>query len=729
MAGKDVSKAAKATPSASIKRKANGGEASPGAKKVIVKGKDSKGDTKDKKRPASADGGKGKGSDDKSKDKGKGGDFKKRKSSDDGAGSKGKGKPFGNNSSSSGKAGSKAFEKLDPVAKRQKIQQDRKESKPNYNLLDEMKKVWNAVREKSTPDATRNAAVNRMAERVRGHAVAIAMKHDGSRIIQFILQYTSGKEFKGMFEELSSGILQMSTSPYGHFVVLKMLPRCEGEVAQKKMAASLRGKFSSLATSSFGAQVAETMLQTFPVDATKALKSELYISKAATAATAMSFDQALPTLQAALDATPTEKRALVMEGVHKLLLKMLEKDNMLEFSYVHHLLFEFVSAASAIGGSVSEEQLTGLMETLSSDLRRFITTRQGAFAACILIAHASSKDRKKMIKGLKGNVLESLLHESGHLAIVRLVELTDDTVTIQKELLKEILEAPKEQKFSAGGVEIDQQHPLKLIATSRHGSKLLLRLLAPLKSDHLQKDEIEIFEQVSKTSKKDPSLRRQEHLRYLQSELLSVCSASYNELITCNNGSRVLSEVTKVFNSTEMNALLGPALLSAMDTASKAWTETKNPKVLAQSIPVFIRDIFDFEAKRANGDEIDDQFWNEKANKSGADAAAAATTSTSRAKPKRGRSGSDASTSDPAPASSPSSSVQSSLCAHLEQTSYDWAVWAIYNPALSLLGRMVQVPAVNRVLKKQLKAKSVAAALSERAKGNKAAQQVLASIK
>ena len=47
--------------------------------------------------------------------------------------------------------------------------------------------------------------------------------------------------------------------------------------------------------------------------------------------------------------------------------------------------------------------------------------------------------------------MESLLHDSAFLVILRLVDVTDDTVTVQKSLLDEVKSTQPDVKYTATG--------------------------------------------------------------------------------------------------------------------------------------------------------------------------------------------------------------------------------------------------------------------------------------
>jgi len=96
--------------------------------------------------------------------------------------------------------------------------------------------------------------------------------------------------------------------------------------------------------------------------------------------------------------------------------------------------------------------------------------------------------------------------------------------------------------------------PLVSVATHRFGRKLLMRLLSPA-TRHLEPDEEALFGD-SATSKKDPSVRRKEHVAYLRSAMLNVFTKYAALLLRDVNGCKVLELVVCAFYT--------PALLGAV---------------------------------------------------------------------------------------------------------------------------------------------------------------------
>jgi pumilio family protein 6 len=62
-------------------------------------------------------------------------------------------------------------------------------------------------------------------------------------------------------------------------------------------------------------------------------------------------------------------------------------------------------------------------------------TWDGARVAAQAIAHGTAKDRKIMLKSMKGYVTKACNEEYGQLVILRILDLLDDTTLVNKLIL------------------------------------------------------------------------------------------------------------------------------------------------------------------------------------------------------------------------------------------------------------------------------------------------------
>jgi pumilio family protein 6 len=62
-------------------------------------------------------------------------------------------------------------------------------------------------------------------------------------------------------------------------------------------------------------------------------------------------------------------------------------------------------------------------------------TKDGAQATMLMLAHAGPKERKLMIRSFKPYVIKICKEEFGHMVLLRLFDVVDDTVLVRKAIL------------------------------------------------------------------------------------------------------------------------------------------------------------------------------------------------------------------------------------------------------------------------------------------------------
>lgn len=89
--------------------------------------------------------------------------------------------------------------------------------------MEGLKSSWNTIRMKSTSASVREKLVLQMASKMEGQVLQVTLRHDASRIVESILQYGTEKQREKILTELTSKLVEISKTPYGHFVVLKVI--------------------------------------------------------------------------------------------------------------------------------------------------------------------------------------------------------------------------------------------------------------------------------------------------------------------------------------------------------------------------------------------------------------------------------------------------------------------------------------------------------------------------
>jgi len=388
---------------------------------------------------------------------------------------------------------------------------------------------------------------------------------------------------------------------------------------------------TKLAVHSVGSRVLELLFASFHPKSTAPLKLELYGPQFALFASAIppSEDKkgsggsntapTLPTLATFIANNP-DKLEPTLTYLHTLLQKGLDK-SLTGFAYFHSLLLDYTSIATP------NDIRSFLAPALAEHSLHLLSTRAGTKVVCECCAYGSVKDRKRMIKCLKGYTRSSLLHRDAYLAILRMCDMMDDTVLVNKMLLAELHKNSDLEKAKGGAVADDDDKdekptsPILDLVLSDTGSKLFLLLLVPKEEQQLDNDdestaaatprwqkyfdpyELSVLhrnpvisengDDAVPTSKKADETRRQELLVYMKDLLIDVCTNHAEELMRSKPGSRVLMEVCDNFP--------GEELFSAIVEAC-AESDSDEPMVEDAVGHLALKHIFLSEAKK----EVDD---------------------------------------------------------------------------------------------------------------------------
>lgn len=260
------------------------------------------------------------------------------------------------------------------------------------------------------------------------------------------------------------------------------------------------------------------------------------------------------------------------------LIEKFHKKGLFEFQYIHQLTYEYTQELINLyheycvdstttkeltteeRAEKSKKVLTLIdehVQLISDYVTKLLTTKPGCKVICMIVAFSTAKDRKKIIKAIKGHYLESILHPTAYLGVLRVIDVVDDTVNVQKTIFDEWKNTSKEIKYKANG-EVDKIIEPAWIQIMKHpsGHKLLLRLLAPASDKHvamtsahgLEPDDAAFFMTLhSMHSKKAYEQRRLEHILYIQDAVTYLANEYVEELTRHRYGSRVLKAIIMTY--------------------------------------------------------------------------------------------------------------------------------------------------------------------------------------
>jgi pumilio family protein 6 len=457
------------------------------------------------------------------------------------------------------------------------LKQQRQSGRKHADVVVEAKGIWNLLRLKTNTKKQNRDLMDDLMPMITGKANQIALQHDASRVVQAAIQFGTPEERKLILTELCKDVgnlVELSKSQYAHFCVLKAVKYCHTDPACVKLfCKAFKGHMAKMATHAVASRVVESLFTNIPAKQTVILKQEFYGPHFSLfAADVTAEDASVPTLESNLKSAPTKKE-VTLDFVRHLVNKGIEK-NLFGLTYFQKLFAEYCSAASPV-------EVRALAATAADHAIHLLSTRAGTEVVAALTAYGTAKDRKRILKSLKGYARSGLLHHDAYLAIIRLVQLTDDTVSVQKNLLNELLTAASDDKKK-------DESPLLEIALSDTGAKLLFMLLIADKETRYKCfDPYEhsvlfpnptIMEdgQEVPTSRKDHELRRKELIKFLREPLIELCSKHTDQLLRSQSGSVLIREVYHAYHS--------ESLVSAMVDISQSALENdgaKDSKVLS----------------------------------------------------------------------------------------------------------------------------------------------------
>ena len=388
---------------------------------------------------------------------------------------------------------------------------------------------------------------------------------------------------------------------------------------------------TKLAVHSVGSRVVELLFATFSSKSVAPLKLELYGPQYALFASAIPTETkhaksnapALPTLATFITDNP-DKREPTVTHLQSIIQKGLDK-SLTGFSYFHSLLNDYVSIASP------NDIRDFLTPAIAEHSLHLISTRAGTKVVCECAAYGTVKERKKILKCFKGYARSSLLHRDAYMAILRLIDVMDDTVLINKMLLAELHQNPDDKKTDDGDNDDESEDPSPIIdlVLSETGSKLFLLLLIP-KDEMTSSDdgkrsnrwlksfdpyEIEVLhrnpcvienEESVPTSKKEEETRRSELLVYIKELLVDACTKHTEELMRSKTGSKVLLEVCEQFPSEMLFHAVVEACAKSLELKDSDDASTKYLTILEDPIGHLTLKHFFLAESKKDADDNDD---------------------------------------------------------------------------------------------------------------------------
>ncbi|KAG8658874.1 hypothetical protein MANES_03G200000v8 [Manihot esculenta] len=398
-------------------------------------------------------------------------------------------------------------EKHEPQTKRERrlhakelAEARKKKRKRHYTLEQELASLWEKMRQRNIAKEERSKLISEALQKMKGKIPEIASSHVSSRVLQTCVKYCSQTERDSVFEELKPHFLNFACNTYAVHLVNKMLDNASKKQLSEFIL-NLHGHVASLLRHMVGSVVIEHAYQLANATQKQELLMELYSTELQ-----LFKDLTLMKESRLLDviAKLNLQKGSVLRHMTAVVQPILEK-GIVDHSIIHRVLIEYFSIVDKSSAAEVIQQLSGPL------LVRMIHTKDGSRIGMLCIKHGSAKERKKIVKGMKGHMGKIAYDQYGSTVLAYIVSTVDDTTLVTKTVIREL------------------QPILKELALDKNGRRPLLQLLHPNCSRYFSPDEMAAFNLTI------PSLNAK--------KLIDVCIENAGELLRSNFGKHVLYEV------------------------------------------------------------------------------------------------------------------------------------------------------------------------------------------
>ncbi|GMM36843.1 Puf6 protein [Saccharomycopsis crataegensis] len=396
-------------------------------------------------------------------------------------------------------------------AEQKKLLKERKLKRNAGVEIAQIKAIWEKLRVKTPPipKKIRDKLCSEIWTLSKSCIKDLVLKHDASRVVQTLVKYSDKTVRHEVVLELKDHYFDLARSSYGKYLLIKLLHYGTKE-SREIIIDELHGKLRKLLRHREGAYVVEDLFVLYSTS-----KQRQQMIREFWGARYALFKDSVKDGQTILDVVKDneESRSLIASNLNQTITAAVEKGST-GFQLLHAVMKEYIQVAS-------DKDMNEFVELLADQVAELVHTPDGCEVACVVIAKASAKQRKAIIKSLKPHAKAMITNEHGNLVLLTLFLTVDDTKLVHK---------------SFGSAEFDAEQMAEL-SVDKFARRPFLYLLCGLDgkyfNPHVMKSLNRYTEMSSATSKKPQESRK--------SELLSKFAPLFYEAIAKYNG-KVFSE-------------------------------------------------------------------------------------------------------------------------------------------------------------------------------------------
>ncbi|ODV64913.1 Puf family RNA-binding protein [Hyphopichia burtonii NRRL Y-1933] len=421
-------------------------------------------------------------------------------------------------------------------AEQRKLLADRKLKRKSGNEVQQIKSLWEKLRVKkpAPPKVVRDKLSNEIWELAKDVILDLVMKHDASRVVQTLVKFSSREKREIITKELKGNFYQLATSSYGKYLLVKLLHYGSKE-SRALIVDELHGKLRKLMRHKEGAYVVEDLYVLY----SSAEQKHQMIREFWGAEYAVFKDSGKGKSVVDITKESAEKKQLITTNLYGTISASVEKGST-GFQILHAAMKEYTDILID-DIEANEPKIREFIELLNEQFAELVHTQEGSEVACTLLALATAKERKVIIRSLKNHIKELVKNEHGNLVLITLYITVDDTVLVHKSL----------------NVEAFDDESIPSIISDKFARRPLIYLMKGLDGKYFNpkvKKDLEKYEKLAyaKTSKKPKDQKREELLSkalpLIYKSILATTNTEdidnrFDKLISVNIASQFITEL------------------------------------------------------------------------------------------------------------------------------------------------------------------------------------------
>merc|ERR1719506_451886 len=314
-----------------------------------------------------------------------------------------------------------------PLAKKKRENvhfMNRMQNDSEFLVAQQAKVLWEKVRVKELDSTTRSALITDLLTKLTGHIQALCLKHDASHIVQTCLKYGTKPQCSQICQELMGSVRSLCKSKYGKTLVKKLLTYSPAATRAQILSSELSGHILELVTHKEAAEIVEYLFTDIAnAEQRNSILCEMY---------GREFVVGFKTSRWTKldDVGSGETLVKIVGSIAELLARLVDK-GIVRHSIVHRCASDFLQFANV-------EQRESFAGHVCERLLEMIHTRPGMLVGVSAVSFGSPKDRKQIVKSMKGYVTKVCTEEFGHLVLIQLLKVVDDTVLLKESVVKEL---------------------------------------------------------------------------------------------------------------------------------------------------------------------------------------------------------------------------------------------------------------------------------------------------